>query len=56
MTDLLTWLVLPVLAAHIVLDIVDKHRHGFHWHDKVSLVAYVVLAIHFGLDIMEATR
>jgi hypothetical protein len=56
MIELLTWMVLPVLAVHIGLDLFDKHWHGIRLHDKVSILAYAVLAVHFGLDIMEAVR
>ena len=44
---------LPVLAVHIVLDLFDKHRHGIRLHDKVSILAYAVLALHFALDLKE---
>jgi len=54
--ELLTWAVLPVLAFHIVLDLFDKHQHGSGFHDNVSILAYVVLALHFGLDIVGVMR
>ena len=48
-----TYVALPVLALHIVLDLFDKHRHGIRLHDKVSILAYGVLALHFALDFGE---
>jgi len=45
-----SYVALPVLAVHIVLDLFDKHRHGIELHDKVSVLAYGVLALHFLLD------
>lgn len=56
MMEFLTWVALPVLAVHIGLDLFDKHRHGIRVHDAVGVVSYLVLALHFGLDIMEVIR
>ncbi len=48
-----SYVALPVLALHIGLDIFDKHRHGIRVHDAVSVLAYVVLTIHFGIDLVR---
>lgn len=48
-----SYVALPVLALHIVLDLFDKHRHGIRIHDAVSVLAYAVLALHFALDLIE---
>lgn len=53
MIEFLTYLAVPVILLHVVLDLFDRHRHGIRIHDWVSVVAYAVLALHFGLDIME---
>ena len=42
----------PVLAAHMFLDLFDKHRHGIKIHDWVGVVTYCVLAIHIGFDVL----
>jgi len=45
------YIVLPVLALHMVLDLYDKHRHGIKIHDAVGVLTYAVLALHFAFDL-----
>lgn len=52
----MTALPLAVLALHIGLDLFDKHRHGIRIHDGVSILCYVVLAVHFTLDVVGGVR
>lgn len=52
MIEFLTFLAVPVVLVHVALDLFDRHRHGIRIHDWVSVVAYAVLALHFGLDIV----
>lgn len=46
------FIVAPVAAAHIALDIFDKHRHGIRIHDWIGGLSAVLLVAHVGLDIL----